>query len=214
MQTVEQEAARLVRQFLDCAPQLSAPAARALVDFCHKQECGDQWQDAGGRAGVVGALLQAVRIDDGDLQKNAVSALGNLVILHNGNQSAAAAAGAVPQMTHLLLSSDAALQKEALTAIEVLVAGHDGNQSAAAAAGVIAQVMQLAKSRDTFLQKHAVAVLGLLVSLHKDNQVAAGAACAVEYMCQILSTSPPERAVALEALRTLNQLCSHAVCSR
>ena len=210
MQTVEQEAARFVRQFLDSAPELSAPAALALVDFCFKQECGDEWQEVGGRAGVVGALVQAAHIDDGDLQKKAVSALGNLVILHSGNQTAAAAAGAVPQMMQFLLSFDAALQKEALTVLELLVAGHDGNQSAAAAAGMVAQVMQLAKSRDTALQKHAVAALGLLASVHRDNQVAAGAAGAVEHMCHLLSTSSLDRAVALEAVHTLNQLCSHA----
>ena len=128
MQAVDREAAQLVRQFLAVSPQQQAPAAKALVQFCHKKCCGKErrdaggrvkqcdgkeWSDAGCRAGVVAALVQAAKIVDPALQTQAVSALACIMIDHNDNQSAAAAAGAIPLVLQLTKSSDASLQKEA-----------------------------------------------------------------------------------------------------
>ena len=208
MQAVQREAELLVGQLRAAAsPQQQASAARALVAFCEKQQYGKEWSDAGGRAGVPAALVQAAKIVDAALQRQAVKTLGSLVdcVYAPENQSAAGAAGAIALVMQLAKSSDADLQRQAVTTLGLLVSCHPENQSAAGAAGAIALVMQLAKSSDAALQWKAVWTLGHLVSLHPENQSAAGAAGAVELMCNLLSTSP-HPGVALKAVDTLNDL--------
>ena len=118
MQAVPGEVELLVRQMRDAAsPQQQASAAHALVAFCAKQEYSKEWLDAGGRAGVPAALVQAAKIADAALQTDAVSALGNLLANHSANKDAAAAAGAIPLILQLAKSSDAALQKKAVSAL-------------------------------------------------------------------------------------------------
>ena len=104
MQAVHHEAVQLVRQFHTAPPQHQAHLATALVKFCSRQPQGREWQDAGGRAGVVAALVQAVKICDTALQINAVRALQVLISNHDDNRSAAAAAGAIPLLMTIMIS--------------------------------------------------------------------------------------------------------------
>ena len=134
--------------------------ARALVTFCGKQPYGVAWKDAGCKAGVPAALVQAAKLVDTGLQEEAFRALGLLVTVHAENQSAAGAAGAVALLVQLAKSSDADLQKEAVRVLGSLVNCHAENQSAAGAAGAVALLMQLAQSSDAGLQKETVLVLG------------------------------------------------------
>ncbi len=120
---------------LCCAGGVSE--ARALVTFCSRQPFGGAWQDAGGKAGAPAALVQAAKLADAGLQKEAVRALGLLVVGHATNQSSAGAAGAVTLLVQLAKSSDADLQKEAVTALGSLVSGHAENRSAAGTAGAV-----------------------------------------------------------------------------
>jgi hypothetical protein len=183
----------------------SERSARAS-HILRKAAVGDEWQDAGGKAGAPAALVQASKLADAGLQQEAVWAFGFLVSSHAENQSAAGAACAVALLMQLAQSSDAGLQKEAVAALGSLVNCHAENKSAALAAGALALLVQLAQSSDAGLQKEAVAALGSLVSCHAGNQSAAGAAGAVELMCSLLSTSP-HAAVALAAVNTLYYLC-------
>ena len=109
MQAVEREAAKLVRQFHAAPPRQQAHVATTLVEFCSMQPQGREWQDAGGRAGVVATLAHAAKSSDAALQQQAVAALGCHIYRHHDNQSAAAAAGAVLHLTQLTKSSNAAL---------------------------------------------------------------------------------------------------------
>ena len=134
MHAVEREAAQLVRQFRTAPPQHQARLALALVEFCCRQPQERQWQDAGGRAGVVSVLVQALNLCDAALQQAAFMALGCLVDKHHDNQSTAAAAGAIPHLMQLSKSSNAAIQKAAVAVLGGLLNHHFDNQSAAAAA--------------------------------------------------------------------------------
>ena len=60
MRAVEREAMQLVRQFHAAPIRQQAHAATKLVEFCSRQPHGREWQDAGGRAGVVAALVSAI----------------------------------------------------------------------------------------------------------------------------------------------------------
>ena len=91
MQAVEREVAQLVRKFHAAPPRQQAHVATTLVKFCHRQPQGKEWQDVGGRAGVVAALAQAAKSSNTAIQGLAVYSLGRLVLKHHGNQSAAAA---------------------------------------------------------------------------------------------------------------------------
>ena len=199
MQAVEREAANLARQFHAAPPQQQALVATPLVKLWSRQPPGikwQEWQDAGGRAGVVAVLAQTAKSSNAALQQQAVIVLGRLVGFHHDNQSAAAAAGAVPHLTQLTKSSNADLQQQAVIALGFLVNEHHDNQSAAAAAGAVPHLMQLTKSSNAFLQEDAVIALGCLVLNHHDNQSAASAAGAVECMCNLLSTDYVELAFA------------------
>jgi hypothetical protein len=195
MQAVELEAAQLVRKFHAAPPRQRAHVATTLVKFCYRQLQGRQWQpqekewqDVGGRAGVVAALAQAANSSNDALQGLAVYNLGRLVFNHHGNQSAAAAAGAVPHLMQLTKSNNASLQQQAVIALGGLVFNHHGNQCAAAAAGALPHFMQLTKSSNADLQQEAVAALGFLVSKHHDNQSAAAAARAVPHLMQLTNS--------------------------
>ena len=53
----EREAEQLVRQFHAAPPRRQAHVATTLLEFCNRQPRGSEWQDCGGRAGVVAALV-------------------------------------------------------------------------------------------------------------------------------------------------------------
>jgi hypothetical protein len=108
--------------------------------------------------------MQLAKSSNAALQQEAVCALGNLVVYHNDNQSAAAAAGAVPHMMQLTKSTDTLLQGLAVVALGCLVFNHHDNQSAAAAAGAVPHLMQLTKSSNAALQREAVRALGCFSS--------------------------------------------------
>ncbi len=110
MQAVERSAAQLALQLHAAPPRHQVAVATALVKFCNRQPQGREWQDAAGRAAVVAAIVQAVKVGDAALQQEAIDALGRLVSDHHGNKSAAAAAGAVPHLFQLTKSSNASLQ--------------------------------------------------------------------------------------------------------
>ena len=208
MHAVEREAAQLVRRFHAAPSRQQAHVARTLVEFCRSQPQEREWQDVGGRAGVVPALTQAAKSSDSAFQLNAVAALASLVSDHKCNQSAAAAAGAIPHLMQLTKSSDAALQREAVGTLGMLVGNNADNQYAAAAAGAIPHLMQLTKSSDYALQQKAGMALGWLVFDHHGNQSTAGAAGSVECMCNLLSSDSVQ--VAFAAAFALNQLSSLA----
>ena len=159
MQTVERDAAQLARQFHAAPPRQQAHLATVLVKFCNRQPQGREWQDAAGRAAVVAAIVQALKVSNAALQQEAIDALARLFSDHHGNKSAAAAAGAVPHLFQLTKSSNTALQLSAVRALGCLVSYHHDNQSAAAAVGAVPHVMQLTKSSNAALQQAAVNTL-------------------------------------------------------
>jgi hypothetical protein len=126
------EAHKLVRQFHYANFQQQASAATALIDFCLGKVGSDMWQDACGRAGVLAALLQSAKIDDSQIQKNAIIVLGDFVKNHEANQSAAGSSGAITVVQLLTTSSDIELQIQAVGTLGCLVKNHEANQSAAA----------------------------------------------------------------------------------
>jgi hypothetical protein len=178
-----EQATSLVQQFYHNR------SVRQLAEFYSSQTLNIGLRNVARDAGVLSALVQAVKIEDAALQKAVVRALGNLVCSHKVNQSAAVKAGAIHQVLQLTKSSDAALQKDALKTIGDLVAGHTVNQSVAASTGAIHQLIQLTKSSDTDIQSAAVTALGKLVRNHQDNQCAASAAGATGQLIRILELS-------------------------
>ncbi len=171
------------------AKSLASGSVRHLADFYSSQTLTIVMQDAATQAGVLHALVQAIKIQDADIQKAVVRALGNLVCNHKKNQRAAEKAGAIQEVLKLTKSSDAVLQNDALKAIGDLVADHTVNQSAAASAGAIRQLIQLTNSGDAALQTAAVRALGKLVRNHLDNQCAASAAGATRCLIRIMELS-------------------------
>jgi hypothetical protein len=177
----DEQAALLVQSFYD--------SVRRLADFYSSQRVTIVLQNAARKAGVLNALVQAIKIEDAGIQKAVVRALSVLVYNHKDNQSAAEKAGAMHQVLKLTKSSDVALQHDALKAIGDLVAGHTVNQSAAASAGAIRQLIEFTNSRDAALQTAAVTALGKLVHDHQDNQCAASAAGATSRLICIMEGS-------------------------
>ncbi len=191
MQEVEREAAQLVQQFLAATPQQQAHAAATLVKFCIRQPDGIEWQDAGGRTGIVAAVVHAAKSINATLHVTYVSALGCLIFNHHENQTAAGAAGALPHLMQLADSNNADLQLHAVAAIGLLVFNHRDNQCATAAAGAMPRLMQLTTSSNDVLQYTAVVALGHVVFNHRDNQAAAAAAGAVPLLLHLSKSSIP-----------------------
>jgi hypothetical protein len=212
MQAVEREAGRLVRKFHAAPPQQQADAAIALVEFCDRQPLGREWRDAGGRVGIVTAIVQAVKIGDANLQRNAVRALEDLMSDHFDNQSAAAAAGAIPLLIQLTTSSNNALLLlggciSAVSALGILVIDHHDNQSAAAAVEAIPHLLQLTKSSNAALQQESMHALGFLVENHCGNRSAAAAVGAIPHLLQLTKSSNAH--VQLKAVVTLGILVNN-----
>jgi len=213
MQAVEREAAQLVRQFHAAPFRQQAHVDKTLVEFCCRQPHGREWQDAGGRAGVVVALVQVLKMGDTSHHWNVLFELWQLMESHHHNQSAAAAAGAIPHLMQLTKSSNTALRQQAVIALKEVVRNHHDNQSAAAAAGAISQLLQLTKCTHFSTIGSALDALGRLVADHTDNQYAAGTAGAVECMCNLMKNylmSFEYFPIALEAAFALNDLASLA----
>jgi centrosomal protein CEP164 len=169
------EAHKLVREFNDANSQQQASAATALIDFCLGKVGSEMWQDACGRAGVLAALLQSAKIDDSQIQKNAIIVLGDFVENHEANQSAAGSSGAITVVQLLTTSSDIEIQKASVFTLGCLVNNHEANRSAAGSSGAIAALSVLMKSGDAELQALASKTLGYLVDSHETNQSAADA---------------------------------------
>ena len=216
MQTLEREAGQLVRQFHAAPPQKQTHAAIALVEFCNRQPRGREWRDACGRVGFVTAIALAVNIGDAPLQRNAIRALGDLMLDHRDNQSAAAAVGAMPLLLQLTTSRNAALQQEAVRALGFFVEHHHDNQSDAGAARVVPHLVRLMKSSNTALQKEAVITLGCLVDDHINNKSAAAAEGVINHLLQLIWTKSSKSdlrksvsAVKLQAVGVLGQLVNN-----
>lgn len=127
----EKKAEKLVRQLYDASHQQQASTACALIDYCLSHEGGEVWQDACGRVGVPAALLQAAKMGDSQIQRNAFAILGRLVYHHEANQSAAGSSGAIADVLQLMKASDVGLQSEAVQTLDCLIKNHEVNQSAA-----------------------------------------------------------------------------------
>ena len=130
--------------------------------------------------------MQLTKSSDAELQRQAVWALGHLVVCHNDNQCAAAAAGAIPLVMQLTKSSDAALQMRAVTTLGYLVVWHNNNQCAAGAAGAVEHMCSLLSTSPVpAVAQEALQTLNCLTHLAGDNSRRAVSLGAVALLTQL-----------------------------
>ena len=193
MQDIEVEVSllrQLVRKVHVAPFRQKMHMASTLAEFCSSQPQEKGWKDACGRAGVVAALVQAVKICSADLKQEDL-----IKLARHADQFAA-------------LQEEVRMASNVILALAGLVDSHHDNQSAAAAAGAIHHLMQLTKSCNMALKQKAVIAIKAVVHNHLDNQSAAGAAGVVECMCNLLSFDILP--IAFEAACALNNLTSLA----